>query len=1407
MGKVIKIIAGVALIGLAIIGGPLTIGGAFAFLGTISGGAIFMMGASLLLAGLAPGAAKIPKAQLGRLNVSMDVNAPRKFVLGTTAFPLDLRYHEGTGTDQEYIHYIIAHAAHEVASIDEIWFEQDQAWTAGGGVTSKYSGYLTVTTRTLGAAGNEIAISGNWGAGERLTGCAYTYIKIKRTGNSEKSESPLVSGLPSRVTVIGQGALLYDPRLDSTVTGGSGAHRSDDQSTWGVGYSPADSYDNPALQVLWFLLGWKINGKLSVGSGVPAARIDMESFIEAANLCDEAVTLAAGGTQERYRSSGAGSDADDRMGILKNLLTACNGTLRDVNGRISLTVIKNDLADYVLDLADDDVLDDFQFQQTLGLTSTYNVVRGSYVDPSNNSLYQLVDYPEVSLTSPDGIERVLSLDLGYVEDANRAQRIAKQALQRNQYRGTFQAVFSAKALGCEVGEIIRLSFEPLGWSNKLFRVTAKQIGMDGRVPLTLLEENAAIYAWDAEEVAAVTATAPTVYDPLNSPFILADVLAQLTANAKAEVYYQAAPPPTSVNVDDLWYNTTDGKWYISRAIGADQITAGEWELVEDADIAVAQAAAVAAQDAADLAQADATQAIADAAGAQGTADGKVTTFFQASAPSAEGIGDLWIDTDDGNLLYRAGAAGTGSWVAVQDTDISTAITNAATAQTTADGKIVSFYQAAAPTAEGVGDLWTDTDDSNQLYRWDGGSWVSVRDATIAAAQADASQAITDAATAQGTADGKVTTFIQATAPSAEGIGDLWIDSDDGNKLYRATAAGTGSWVEIQDAAISTAITNAATAQSTADGKIVSFYQASAPTAVAEGDFWIDTDDGNRLYRWNGTTWIDGRDTTIAAAQADASTAITDAATAQGTADGKVTTFVQASAPTAEGEGDLWLDSDDGNKLYRATAAGTGSWVAVPDAGIATAISDAATAQSTADGKIISFYQASAPTAEAIGDFWTDTDDNNKLYRWNGATWISVRDATIAAAQADATQALADAVTAQTTADSKVDVFYQDAVPTSVGINDLWFKTDTEKWYIAEIVGANEILAGEWVLTQDASIGVAILDAATAQATADGKITTYLDNNEPYPVSLQVGSPTADSPSLTMDFTVSFSDGDLWLDTNDGNKLHRWGKAIAAWIEVQDTKLTGIEENADVTATAVRTIEAAFPVIEIKEDEAGHTGTRTVAHTLYVGITAQTGVTWSIQTNDTGGTCTVDSGTGVVSLSGIAVSGAYTIRAAKGGFNTDKAVNVTYVPTPASGSASALTGSASNSTGYGTTGTYTQLLALTLTGTPIGRMFFNTFGFDGGSKSAPNTFSGSNGTWQARLKLSDGGTVTYPVETTALSMVSGSVLQFADFSALFSNPLTVAVGGTVTVSIEVKRTAGDANILTASNSLDVNVIAT
>lgn len=79
-------------------------------------------------------------------------------------------------------------------------------------------------------------------------------------------------------------------------------------------------------------------------------------------------------------------------------------------------------------------------------------------------------------------------------------------------------------------------------------------------------------------------------------------------------------------------------------------------------------------------------------------------------------------------------------------------------------------------------------------------------------------------------------------------------------------------------------------------------------------------------------------------------------------------FKQNGVPTSGAIGDLWFDTDDNNKLYRAASAGAdaitaGEWEVVRDSSIP-----------------FVFAQNSVPTSYAVGDLWYDTDDNNKVYR-------------------------------------------------------------------------------------------------------------------------------------------------------------------------------------------------------------------------------------------------------------------------------------------------------------------------------------------------------------------------------------------------------------------------------------------
>lgn len=465
------------------------------------------------------GKPKAPTNALDRLNATLDPHAERKFWAGFTAGGTDVRYQAATGDDQEYIEWVMASAAHECEGDFEIWFDTRKAWSQAGGVESDFDNYLEVTPVNPGDAGNGIAIDAVWTDACTLTGCAYFHLKFKLTGNSKKAESPFAQSLPSRVTVRGRGALVPDLRESGC--------EADDQTTWA--WFSDDSGRNPAWQLLYYLIGWRIGGKLSVGRGLPVDRLDLDSFIAAANHCDEAITLAGSGTEPRYRSDALFSEDDDPSTVTGNLLTSMNAILRDNGGKLAVFCIMDDLATPEIDFTEADILGDDTWDQTPPVDEYFNVVRGRFVDASDEALYQLNTYPEIEVESVDDIERIDTFDLLTVQSASQAQRLAKHRLYRNLYRGVWSATYSHRAWQARVGMIVTQTLPALEWVEKVFRVASHNVDFSGRVNLVLREENEAIYAWDGEELPPPVVVAPIPYDPTLSPVIVAlDVSVQNT---------------------------------------------------------------------------------------------------------------------------------------------------------------------------------------------------------------------------------------------------------------------------------------------------------------------------------------------------------------------------------------------------------------------------------------------------------------------------------------------------------------------------------------------------------------------------------------------------------------------------------------------------------------------------------------------------------------------------------------------------------------------------------------------------------------------------------------------------------------------------------------------------------------
>ncbi len=122
-------------------------------------------------------------------------------------------------------------------------------------------------------------------------------------------------------------------------------------------------------------------------------------------------------------------------------------------------------------------------------------------------------------------------------------------------------------------------------------------------------------------------------------------------------------------------------------------------------------------------------------------------------------------------------------------------------------------------------------------------------------------------------------------------------------------------------------------------------------------------------------------------------------------------------------------------------------------------------------------------------------------------------------------------------DGIIITFYQDTVPEAKHIGDLWYVTDMLEGYTKGKLYRYD--GNDWSILDDPEITQAFEKANEATLIADGKIQSFYSDEEP-----------------TEDVGV----GDLWINTAEQNKLHRYNGTN--WVEVYDTRIDDVITGID-----------------------------------------------------------------------------------------------------------------------------------------------------------------------------------------------------------------------------------------------------
>jgi hypothetical protein len=408
-----------------------------------------------------------------------DSLATRQVIYGRVMVGGPIVYAETT-SNNNYLHMIIPVAGHEVTAFDAIYFNDDQLTLDGSGnvtAPAQYVGkariktYLGTTTQS--ADPDLVAESaGLWTTNHKLSGVAYIYARLVF------DQEAFPNGRPN-IKAIVRGKKVYDPRTATTA------------------YSA-----NSALCILDYLRD------STFGFGATLSEINTTTFNAAANVCDENVTLAAGGTEKRYETHGVIYSDRTPKSVLEDMLTSCGGMVFYSAGKWNMNAAAYNTP--TVTLTDNDLRAPINLVTRHSKRDNFNIVKGVFVSPSDK--WQATDFPAIKSTTfisdDNNIESSFDLTLPFTTSSSMAQRLAKIILYRHRQQMTLELKCKMTAFQIEVGDTIMVTNSRYGFSSKPFEVINFNFAIEGSnespvfgVDLTLREISSSVFNWNADEKA------------------------------------------------------------------------------------------------------------------------------------------------------------------------------------------------------------------------------------------------------------------------------------------------------------------------------------------------------------------------------------------------------------------------------------------------------------------------------------------------------------------------------------------------------------------------------------------------------------------------------------------------------------------------------------------------------------------------------------------------------------------------------------------------------------------------------------------------------------------------------------------------------------------------------------------
>lgn len=318
------------------------------------------------------------------------------------------------------------------------------------------------------------------------------------------ASSAFPAGIPKPMWVV-RGPPVYDPRKDSSVAGGSGPQRSDDEATWSnVGY------DNPFLQAITFAIGRRDNGKLTFGIGAPLDTIDLSAFAEGAGVCES----------NGWTIGGEILSTDPKWSVLTTMLQAGGGEPIKMGGKLSCVV--RTPRTVIATLSGLDLIGEASITGSKGRKDRFNQIIPTY--RSEDHGWEMVPAGAVTVDSyvtADGELRSKGGTYALVQDPKQAAELACYDIVDAREFEPMTLPVSARWGALQPGDVIAITEPEFGMSGQELLIEQRAIDpVNGQVTLTCRSETPSKHAFalgrdpSPPPIPSLTPSDPTkVFDP------------------------------------------------------------------------------------------------------------------------------------------------------------------------------------------------------------------------------------------------------------------------------------------------------------------------------------------------------------------------------------------------------------------------------------------------------------------------------------------------------------------------------------------------------------------------------------------------------------------------------------------------------------------------------------------------------------------------------------------------------------------------------------------------------------------------------------------------------------------------------------------------------------------------------